>query len=184
MVSHCGAGCLPATITDAVVSPQAVIRDPQQRVGIGRKIDADDIGLLVDDQIDESGVLMAEAVMVLPPDVRGQQIVERRDRPAPRQRPRDFEPFGVLVEHRIDDVDESFVAIEEAVPAGQQISFEPALAEMLAEHLHDAAILGEVDIVGFDFFHPDPLGGLEHRIETVGGGLVRSHDSEVASLGV
>jgi hypothetical protein len=38
----------------------------------------------------------------------------------------------VLVEHGINDVDEGFVAREEAVPAGQQITFEPTLALVLA----------------------------------------------------
>ena len=44
----------------------------------------------------------------------------------------DFQPLGMLIEHGIDDVDESLVAGEEAMPAGQQITFEPALAHVLA----------------------------------------------------
>jgi hypothetical protein len=36
-----------------------------------------------------------------------------------------------LVEHRVDDVDEGLVAVEEAVAAGQQIALEPALTLML-----------------------------------------------------
>jgi len=35
--------------------------------------------------------------------------------------------FGVLVEHRIDDVDEGLVAVEQSVAAGQDITFQPAL---------------------------------------------------------
>ena len=68
---------------DVVAAAQAVIGDRQQRVGVRRQIDADHLGLLVDHVIDEAGVLMAEAVVVLPPDVRGQQVVERGDRPPP-----------------------------------------------------------------------------------------------------
>jgi hypothetical protein len=60
-----------------------VIGDPQQRVGVRWEIDADDVGLLVGDEIDEARILMAEAVMVLAPDMRGQEIVERGDRPPP-----------------------------------------------------------------------------------------------------
>jgi hypothetical protein len=41
-----------------------------------------------------------------------------------------LQPFGVLVEHRVDDVDKGLVAAEEAVPASQQITFQPALALM------------------------------------------------------
>ena len=99
---------------------------------------------LFDHVIDEAGILMAEAVVILPPDVRGQQIIQRRDRPPPGNVRRDLQPLGVLVEHRIDDVDEGLVAGEEAVPAGEQIAFEPALAHMLAQHFHHAAVGREV----------------------------------------
>jgi len=40
----------------------------------------------------------------------------------------------VLVEHRIDDVDERLIAVEQSVPTGEQIAFEPPLALVLAEH--------------------------------------------------
>ena len=55
---------------DVVAAAQAVIRHGEQTVGIRRKIDADDLGLLVHDVIDEAGILVAEAVVILPPDVR------------------------------------------------------------------------------------------------------------------
>ena len=58
------------------------------------------------------------------------------------------QPLGVLVEHRIDDVDEGFVGGEEAVPAGEQIAFQPAFQRVLGEHLHHAAIRGEFAAVG------------------------------------
>ena len=73
MVSHCGAGCLPATMTFT----QLRLRrhwsvTAEQRVGVGRQVDADHLGLLVDHVVDEAGILVAEAVVVLPPDVRAQ----------------------------------------------------------------------------------------------------------------
>jgi hypothetical protein len=68
---------------DVVAAAQAVIGHRQQAVGVGRQIDAHDVGLLVGDMIDEAGILMREAVVILPPDMRGQQIVQRRDRLAP-----------------------------------------------------------------------------------------------------
>ena len=46
-----------------------MVGNPEQCIGVGRKIDADNIGLLVDDEIDEARILMAEAVMVLAPDM-------------------------------------------------------------------------------------------------------------------
>ena len=86
--------------------------------------------------------------MVLAPDVRGEQVVERRDRPPPRDLARDLQPLRVLVEHRVDDVDERLVAVEEPVPAGEQVALEPALAEVLAEHLHHPAVGREVVVSG------------------------------------
>ena len=53
----------------------------------------------------------------------------------PRNVARDLEPFGVLVEHGIDDVNKRLVAGEEAVASGEQIAFQPALAHVLAQHL-------------------------------------------------
>ena len=69
---------------DVVAAAQAVIGHAQQAVGVRRQVDADDSGLLVDDVIDEARILMAEAVVILPPDVAREQVVERRDRPPPR----------------------------------------------------------------------------------------------------
>ena len=68
---------------DVVAAPQAVVGDAQQRVGVRRQVDADHLGLLVDHVVDEARVLVAEAVVVLPPDVRGEQVVQRGDRPPP-----------------------------------------------------------------------------------------------------
>ena len=52
---------------DVVPAAQTVIGDRQQAVRIGRKIDADDPRALVDDVVDEAGILMREPVVVLPP---------------------------------------------------------------------------------------------------------------------
>jgi hypothetical protein len=67
----------------------------------------------------------------------------------------------VLVEHRIYDVDKGFVAREQAVAAGQQVAFEPALAKVFAEHLHHATLPGEMDVVRLDLLHPDTISRLE-----------------------
>ena len=102
---------------DVIAAAQAMIGDRQQAVGVGRQVDADHLGLLVDDVVDEAGVLVAEPVVVLPPDVRAEEVVERGDRPPPGDVVAHLQPLGVLVEHRVDDVDERLVAREEAVPA-------------------------------------------------------------------
>ena len=179
-VSHCGAGCLPATIdVDVVAAAQAVVGDREQAVRVGRQVDADDLGLLVDDVIDEARILVREAVVVLPPDVRAEQVVERRDRPPPRDVVADLQPLGVLVEHRVDDVDERLVAAEEAVPAGEQVALEPALALVLAQHLHHAAVGREVVVLGVDLGDVAAVGHLEDVLPAVGVVLVGAEDAEV-----
>ena len=91
---------------------QAVIKDRQQTIGIGRQVNAHDIGLLVDDVVEEAGILVGEAVVILLPHVGGEQIVERGDLPAPRQFQGYLQPFGVLAEHRVDDANERLIAVE------------------------------------------------------------------------
>jgi hypothetical protein len=66
----------------------------------------------------------------------------------PRDLAAHLEPLGVLVEHRIDDVDEGLVAREQAVAAGQQIAFEPAFAEVFGEHFHHPAVGRELVVAG------------------------------------
>ena len=61
---------------DVVPAAQAVIGNGQQAVGVRRQIDPDDLGLFIDDVVDEPRVLMAEAVVVLAPDVTGQQVIQ------------------------------------------------------------------------------------------------------------
>ena len=169
---------------DVVAAAQAVIGDGQQAVGVGRQIDADDLGLLIDDVVDEPRVLVAEAVVVLAPDMARQQIVQRGDRPPPRNVIAHLQPLGVLVEHRIDDVDERLVAGEEAVPAGQEIALEPALALVLAEHLHDPPVGRQMVIPGYGLRDPGTVGDLEHVLPAVRVVLVRTEQPEVPRLHV
>jgi hypothetical protein len=84
---------------DVIAAAQAVVGDRQQAVGVGRQIDADHFRLLIHNMVDEPRILMAEAVMVLAPDMARQQIVQRPDRPPPGNVVAHLEPLGVLVEH-------------------------------------------------------------------------------------
>jgi hypothetical protein len=52
----------------------------------------------------------------------------------------------MLIEHRIDDVDEGFIAREQAMAPGEEVSFEPTLAQMFAQHLEHPAIGAEIDV--------------------------------------
>ena len=126
-------------------------------------------------------ILVREAVVVLLPDVRRQQVVQRGDRPPPRQLAGHLEPLRMLAEHRVDDADEGLVAVEESVPAGQQVALEHALALVLAEHgVDDAARGGEELVVRFSGGIPLPVRDLEHRAEQVRQRLVGTEDPEIA----
>ena len=114
--------------------------------------------------------------MVLPPDGRRQQDVLGGDRRAPRHVVlADVQPLRVLVEHRVDDVRERLVGVEEAVPAGEQVALEPPEQRVLRQHLHDPAIGRELAAVGVlrkHVGHPRLLARLVDGLQPVGGRLV------------
>ena len=116
--------------------------------------------------------------MVLPPDEAGEQVVERGDRPAPLELLGHLQPLGVLVEHRVDDVDERLVAVEDPVAAGEGVALEPALAEVLGEHLHDPPARRQVVVALDDLGLPGPVGDLQQGAQAVRHGLVGAHDPE------
>ena len=96
----------------------------------------------------------------------------------------DFQPLGVLIEHRVDDVNEGLVAREEAVATGQQIALEPALALVLAEHLHHPAVGRQVVVPRKGLRHPGAVGDLEHVLPAVRVVLVGTEEPEVPGLHV
>ena len=165
---------------DVIAASQTMVGDRQQTIRVGRQIDANDLRLLVDDMIDEAGVLMTEAVVILTPNVRRQQVVERCDRASPGNVVAHLQPFGVLIEHRIDDVNERFVAVEEAVAAGQQIAFQPALTLVLREHFHHATV-GRDMIVGRQGVADEAaIRHFKHIAPAVRGVFVGAENAEVA----
>jgi hypothetical protein len=97
--------------------------------------------------VDEAGILVREAVVILPPDMRGQQIIQRGDLAPPRQLRGDLQPLRVLIEHRIDNVDERLITIEESMPPGEQVAFKPPLALMLAQHRVQHAPRGREEFI-------------------------------------
>src|SRR5262249_38166822 len=164
---------------DVVAAAQAVIGHRQQAVGVRRQVDANHLGLLVDDMVDKARVLVAEPVVVLPPDVRAEEVVERGDVAAPVDVVADFQPLGVLVEHRVDDVDERLIAGEEAVPAGEQVALQPALALMLAEYFHYATVWAELIVLGVNVGHVTTGRYLESVLPAVGVVLIRAEKAKV-----
>ena len=163
---------------DVVAAAQTVIGHREQRVAVRRQVHPGQLGSLVGDEIDEARVLMRRAVVVLAPHMRAQQVVQRRDRPPPRQFPARRKPFRVLVQHRVHDVHKRFVAVEQAVPSGQQVAFQPALAQVLRQHLHHAAVGCQVLVVGLDLGKPHLVGRSVDGVEPIGGRFVGTHEPE------
>ena len=167
---------------DVMSAAQAVVHHRQQAVCIRRKVDPHDLGLLVHDVVDETGILVSEAVVILTPDMRGQQVVQRGDLPPPRQVRRDLQPLGMLVEHRIDDVDERLVAVEESVPPGEQVALEPTFALVFAQHFHDAPAAREMLVVRQGRGVPLAVGHFEQALQAVGDRLVGTKNAKMPLL--
>jgi len=61
---------------DVIAAAQAMVGDGKEAIRVGWEIDTDDFGLFVDNVVDESGVLVGETVVVLPPDMRAEEVIE------------------------------------------------------------------------------------------------------------
>ena len=178
---------------DVIPAAQAMIEHRQQAIRIGRQVNPDDIGLLVDHVVKEAGILVREAVVILLPDMRGEQIVQRCDWPAPRQFPGDLQPFRVLAEHRVDDADERLITVEHPVPSGQQVSFQPTLALVLAEHRVQHEPGGREEFVvapacarptaGWSPRRPRPKGSTASRPGRIPGNFVPPHSASPCRAG-
>jgi hypothetical protein len=77
--------------------------------------------------------LVCEAIVVLSPYSRCEENVERRDLLPPFDLKTFLDPLAMLIDHRVDDVDERLVAIEETVSARKDVAFEPALMHVSFE---------------------------------------------------
>ena len=95
---------------------------------------------------------------------------------------RRFQPLGVLVEHRVDDVNKRLVAGKEPVPPRQQIRFQPALALMLAEHFHHAAIRTELVVLRINLRHVAAVRHFQNVLPTIRIVLVGTEEAKI--LGV
>src|SRR5580704_8014806 len=127
---------------------------------------------------------MGKSIVILAPDMRTQEVVQRRNFSPPLQDRGDLEPLGVLIEHRIDNVNEGFVAIEQPMSSRKQVALEPALALMLAQHFHHLAAARQKLIVRYGLRQPLPVGDLEHRLQSVRQGFVGPEYAKVSRRGV
>ena len=53
---------------DVIDTLQAMVGDRQQAIGVGRQVDADHARALVGNHVQEAGILVRKAVVVLAPD--------------------------------------------------------------------------------------------------------------------
>ena len=165
---------------DVVLALDAMVKAGKQAVRIGREIHAHHVRLFVGDVVEESGILVRKAVVVLLPYVGGEDEVQGSDVLSPRQLIANFQPLCVLRGHRVDHADKRLVRSKESVPPGEDIAFQPALAHMLGEvGVHDAAVFGEFVVVGIDLRVKIALGCLERAVKAVRHALVRPENAEV-----
>ena len=163
-----------------VPAGNAVVEAGEQAVGVRGQIHPHHIGLLIGHMIQEAGVLVGEAVVILLPDVGGEDIVQGGDVLPPGQLVAGFQPLGVLGKHGVHNPDEGFITVEKAVASGEQITLQPAFAHVLGEHgVHYPAAVSQVLIALCQVGVPDPAGRLKHGGQTVGFALVRAEDPEV-----
>jgi hypothetical protein len=64
---------------DVVGGTEAMIHDGEEGVSVRWEVDSDNVGALVGDDIEETGILMGETVVILSPDSGGKKNVEGRD---------------------------------------------------------------------------------------------------------
>src|SRR5262249_1909678 len=110
---------------------------------------------------------MREPIVVLPPDSGSHQDIQRRNVGSPGKVITDREPLRMLVEHRIDNMDERFVRRDEAVPSCEQIAFEHALDRMFTQHLDDAAVGSKLSTIRIFWKVVSNPELLAHRVDVV-----------------
>lgn len=141
-----------------------MIHGREQAVSVRGKVDTHNLWTLVGHYIEEAWVLVRESVMILAPYSCCKKNVEGRYFGPPVDFKALLQPFTVLVDHRVDDVNEGLIRVEQTVSAGQHITLEPPLLcvlaprhfheefwkylnRMLRKHLHNASTEGKITAV-------------------------------------
>src|SRR6267143_2079785 len=104
-----------------------MVSDGQQAVGIRWQVDAHNVGALIGYHVEKSRVLVGESIVILPPNQASDQEVERRYPGSPGKLVALFQPLGVLIEHRVNNMNERLIAVYKAVATTQDISLQPPL---------------------------------------------------------
>src|SRR5450759_789440 len=167
---------------DVVAAAEAVVSDGEERVGVGREVDARDAAALRHHYVNQSGSLMAETVVIVAPARGREQDVERSNWAAPLEIRGFLHPLGVLDRLRRRDHGERFVSRIQAVATGEEVALEPTLAQMLAQDLHHPAIRRDVIIDVENSPDETSLLHLEDVSEPIGIGLVRTKKSKIRGV--
>ena len=89
----------------------------------------------------------------------------------------------MLAEHRVDDANEGLIAVEQPVPPGQKISFQPALALVLAEHRVQHASGGREEFIILYFpCVPLTVGDFKNRAQEIRECLIGTEDTEITLI--
>ena len=112
---------------DVVGAADAVVHCGEQTVGVRWEVDAYNFRALVCDNVQEAGILMCEAVVILSPDCRCEENIERSNLLPPFDFEALLDPLAMLVDHGVDDVDEGLVAVQETMATGKNVALEPSL---------------------------------------------------------
>ena len=89
---------------DVVGAAEAVISHGQKAIDIRWQINTCDVRTFVGDQVEKARILMAETVVILAPHRGSDQQVQGGHWSPPRNLATFLQPFGMLIEHRIDHV--------------------------------------------------------------------------------
>ena len=100
---------------DIVLTAKAVIHSREEAVGVGRQVDAYDIRALVRNNVEKTWILVGEPVMILTPHGCCEKDVKRGDLLSPLDLETLLNPFAVLIDHTVNDMDERFIAVEQAM---------------------------------------------------------------------
>src|SRR5438874_715016 len=90
----------------------------------------------------------------------------------------------MLIEHGIDHMREALIAREQPVPSRQEISFEPALAHMLAEDLRGPAARAYEFVRRQQWLHRYSRRAFENAFQPIGLDFIGRKDSKIGPPGI
>jgi hypothetical protein len=79
---------------------------------------------------------MGEAVVVLSPNSRCEEDIQRCNFLPPLNFEAFLDPLAVLVDHGVDDVNEWLVAVKQTMATGENVTFKPALIRVSNLSMH------------------------------------------------